>query len=50
VVADSVAYLVYPDGVGASKLTAAKIENALGSSGSARNWNTVLKLRALANS
>jgi hypothetical protein len=32
VVADSVAYLVYPDGVGASKLTAAKIENALGSS------------------
>ena len=50
VVAGTLAYLVYPDGVGTSKLTAAKIERALGSSGTARNWNTVLKLRELANS
>ena len=45
----NVAYLVYPDGAGTSKLTAAKIEKALGTSGSSRNWNTVLKLRDLAN-
>ena len=38
------AYLVYPEGIGRSKLTPALIERALGP-GTARNWNTVLKLR-----
>jgi uncharacterized protein (DUF1697 family) len=41
-------YLVYPDGIGRSKLTAAVIEKAIGTRGTARNWNTVLKLQALA--
>ena len=38
------AYFVYPDGVGNSKLTINVIEKHLGASGTARNWNTVLKL------
>jgi uncharacterized protein (DUF1697 family) len=41
------AYFVYPDGQGRSKLTIAMIENALGTRGTARNWNTVLKLGTL---
>jgi uncharacterized protein (DUF1697 family) len=41
------AYIVYPDGIGRSKLTSALIEKKLGTRGTARNWNTVLKLRAL---
>ena len=41
------AYLVYPDGIGESKLTGAVIERHLGAKGTARNWNTVLKLAAL---
>ncbi len=41
-------YLVYPDGIGTSKLTGALIERQLGLRGTARNWNTVLKLLALA--
>jgi uncharacterized protein (DUF1697 family) len=41
------AYLVYPDGIGESKLTATVIERHLGARGTARNWNTVLKLAAL---
>lgn len=41
------AYFVYPDGVGRSKLTNALIERKLGVAGTARNWNTVLKLAAL---
>jgi uncharacterized protein (DUF1697 family) len=40
-------YLVYPDGIGKSTLTTRVIETALGTAGTARNWNTVLKLRAL---
>jgi uncharacterized protein (DUF1697 family) len=40
------AYIVYPDGVGRSKLTATVIESKLGTRGTARNWNTVLKLEA----
>jgi uncharacterized protein (DUF1697 family) len=40
-------YIYYPDGIGTSKLTAAIIDRALGTRGTARNWNTVLKLRAL---
>jgi uncharacterized protein (DUF1697 family) len=42
------AYFFYPDGVGRSRLTHALIEKKLGTSGTARNWNTVLKLAALA--
>jgi uncharacterized protein (DUF1697 family) len=41
-----VAYFVYPDGIGTSKLTNAVIERKLGLTGTARNWNTVLKLAA----
>jgi uncharacterized protein (DUF1697 family) len=40
------AYITYPAGIGRSKLTTALIEKALGSSATARNWNTVLKLHA----
>jgi len=42
------AYITYPDGVGRSKLTTALIERMLGTRCTARNWNTVLKLGALA--
>lgn len=42
------AYIVYPDGVGRSRLTGSLIERKLGTCGTARNWNTVLKLRDLA--
>ena len=42
------AYVVYPDGIGRSRLTNALIERKLGTRGTGRNWNTVLKLRALA--
>jgi uncharacterized protein (DUF1697 family) len=38
------AYIVYPDGIGRSKLTNVMIEKKLGTRGTARNWNTVLKL------
>src|SRR5690242_14866989 len=37
-------YLYYPDGVGRSKLTGAVIENKLDTAGTARNWNTLIKL------
>ena len=40
-------YAYYPDGMGRSKLSMARIERHLGSSGTARNWNTVLRLDAL---
>jgi uncharacterized protein (DUF1697 family) len=43
-------YIVYPEGIGTSKLTGASIERNLGIRGSARNWNTVLKLLAVAQS
>ena len=42
------AFITYPDGQGRSKLTIALIEKKLGTRGTARNWNTVLKLAALA--
>ena len=45
---DRHAYLVYPDGIGRSRLTNALIEKKLGTRGTARNWNTVLRLGALA--
>lgn len=41
-------YLTYPAGIGDSKLTNTVIEQKLGVRGTARNWNTVLKLAALA--
>lgn len=41
------AYFLYPDGIGNSKLTMTLIEKKLGTTGTARNWNTVLKLAAL---
>ena len=41
------AYIVYPDGVGVSKLTIKLIEKHLSTRGTGRNWNTVLKLGAL---
>jgi uncharacterized protein (DUF1697 family) len=39
-------YIVYPAGIGTSKLTGTLIESKLGAKGTARNWNTVLKLKA----
>jgi uncharacterized protein (DUF1697 family) len=44
------AYFYYPAGVGQSKLTAKLIEKKLGTPGTGRNWNTVLKLAAMAES
>jgi uncharacterized protein (DUF1697 family) len=41
------AYLFYPDGVGRSRLTTSLIERTLGTRGTGRNWNTVVKLAAL---
>lgn len=41
-------YVVYPDGIGRSRLTIDLIERKLGTQGTGRNWNTVLKLAALA--
>jgi len=41
------AYLVYPDGIGRSKLTAAVLERQLGVRSTSRNWNTVLALQSL---
>jgi uncharacterized protein (DUF1697 family) len=41
-------YIVYPDGIGRSRLTSAVIEKNLATRGTGRNWNTVLKLAALA--
>jgi uncharacterized protein (DUF1697 family) len=38
------AYIVYPDGIGTSRLTVALIERKLGTRGTGRNWNTVLRL------
>jgi uncharacterized protein (DUF1697 family) len=40
-------YVVYSAGIGESKLTNALIEKMLGSRGTGRNWNTVLKVAAL---
>lgn len=41
-------YTYFPEGQGKSKLPFAKIERALGTTGTGRNWNTVLKLLELA--
>jgi len=42
------AYMFYPDGMGSSKLSPAVLARHLGMPGTARNWNTVLKLAAMA--
>ena len=41
-------FTYYPDGQGKSKLPARLIERTLGTPGTARNWNTVLKLQEMA--
>lgn len=43
------AYIVYPDGIARSRLTSTLIEKRLGTRGTGRNWNTVVKLAALAS-
>jgi uncharacterized protein (DUF1697 family) len=40
-------FIVYPDGIGTSKVSSTPGFNKLCAAGSARNWNTVLKLKAL---
>jgi uncharacterized protein (DUF1697 family) len=40
-------YILYPAGIGRSKLTNALIERKLGCRATGRNWNTVLKLAAM---
>ena len=42
------AYITYPGGISDSKLTNVVIEKKLGTRGTARNWNTILRLDALA--
>jgi uncharacterized protein (DUF1697 family) len=46
-VAGRQAYIVYPDGVGRSRLSLALIERKLATRATGRNWNTALKLGAL---
>lgn len=41
-------YAVYPDGMGTSRLTMTVLESKLGTRATARNWNTVTKIAALA--
>ena len=48
-VAGATVYLHLPDGAGESKLTGRAMDSALGVPGTARNWNTVLKLGELAH-
>ena len=48
--AGSQLYIVYPDGIGRSRLTGVLIERTLGTRATARNWNTVLKLAAIMGS
>jgi uncharacterized protein (DUF1697 family) len=43
-------YVTYPAGIGRSRLTNAVIERRLSTRATGRNWNTVLKLAALAAS
>jgi uncharacterized protein (DUF1697 family) len=42
------AYIVYPIGIGKSRLTNALIEKNLVTRSTGRNWNTILKLADLA--
>lgn len=41
-------YVHYPNGAGQSKLTPARLDKALGTPCTARNWNTVVKLLEMA--
>ena len=41
------AYIVYPSGQGRSLVTTNMVEKHLGTRGTGRNWNTVLKIAAL---
>lgn len=41
-------YICFPEGAGKSKLAGAAIEKRLGARGTARNWNTVMKLAEMA--
>jgi uncharacterized protein (DUF1697 family) len=43
------AYIVYPEGIGRSRLTPAIIERSLGTRATSRNWNTIQKLDSLAS-
>ena len=43
-VIDHTAYIYYPDGQAGSPVAGAGLDRALGTPGTARNWNTVLKL------
>lgn len=43
-------YLVYPDGIRRSRVTAAVVERALETRVTARNWNTVTRLEELSKS
>jgi uncharacterized protein (DUF1697 family) len=40
-------YIYYPEGIGRSKLTNTLLEKKLKTMGTARNWNTVLRLQKL---
>jgi uncharacterized protein (DUF1697 family) len=42
------AYIVYPAGIGRSRLTNTLVEKKFRIRGTARNWNTILKLASLA--
>lgn len=46
---DQQLYVDYINGAGTSALTGRFLETALGTTGTARNWNTVLKLAEMAN-
>src|SRR6266581_4805711 len=41
------AYIYYPEGIGRSKLTNTLLEKKLKTAGTARNWNTVLRLQQM---
>jgi uncharacterized protein (DUF1697 family) len=43
-------YIVFPEGVGRSRLTHSRLEKELGTRATGRNWNTVLRLGALVTS
>lgn len=40
------AYIAYPEGIAESRLTLSRIERALGTPGTGRNWNTIRRLAA----
>ena len=46
-VAGDTLYLHLPDGAAETKFTAKSVDRILGGTGTARNWNTVLKLQAM---